>query len=399
MKSHYRFDRLEFAGSLGDLGTLLPLSIGMIMINGLDPSGLFFTIGLFYIVSGAYFGVTSPVQPMKVIGAYAVATAISAPQIAASGLLISLLLLLIGGTGLMTVIGRFIPRPVVRGVQVSTGILLMSQGVKFMIGTSKYQLMRQAGEPYLLVQHLGPLPVGILIGGIGAVLTLLLLDNKKIPAGLVVVLGGMGLGALLGTHAGFDQIQPGIYLPRLLPYGFPSNPDIMFALLVLVLPQIPMTLGNAVVANADLSKEYFGEDSEKVTYKALCLSMGLANAMSFLLGGMPLCHGAGGLAAHYRFGARTPGSNIMIGGIFILLAIFLGAHAMAVVNLIPMSILGILLVFAGGQLALTIIDMRERKDLFVSLLILGITLASNLAAGFLVGIALAYLLKSKKLNI
>jgi SulP family sulfate permease len=127
--------------------------------------------------------------------------------------------------------------------------------------------------------------------------------------------------------------------------------------------------------------------------------MAVANFLSFILGGMPLCHGAGGLAAHYRFGARTGGSNLIIGFIFILLAIFLGNQVLIVVKLLPMSILGVLLLFAGGQLALTLIDTEGRKDLFVALIMLGITLASNLAAGFIVGIAIAYALKWDRLNI
>ena len=112
-----------------------------------------------------------------------------------------------------------------------------------------------------------------------------------------------------------------------------------------------------------------------------------------------MCHGAGGLAAHYRFGARTAGSNLMIGFIFIALAIFFGVHSLSLVHLVPMAVLGILLLFAGSQLALTMIDMRERKDLFVVLIILGITLASNLAAGFIAGIAVSYALKSERLKV
>lgn len=399
MNPRYRFDRLELAGSLGDLGTLLPLAIGMILINGLSPSGLFFAVGLFYILSGAYYGVTVPVQPMKVIGAYAIATGVSASEIAASGALISLFLLVIGGTGAITLIGNYIPKPVVRGVQVSTGTLLIAQGVKFILGSSKFQMLRDAAEPYLSVQSLGPIPIGIAIGIVGSVLTLILLDNKKLPAGLLVVLGGLGLGLVFGTHEGFDKLKFGIYMPKLLPFGFPAGADFTLALLMLVLPQIPMTLGNAVIANADLSREYFGENSKTVTYRALCISQGLANLFSFLVGGMPLCHGAGGLAAHYRFGARTAGSNLIIGLVFVVLAIFLGIHALAVVYLIPMSVLGVMLIFAGSQLALTIIDMRERKDLFVVLVMLGITLASNLAVGFLVGIGIAYALKSERLAV
>ncbi|HSQ84584.1 MAG TPA: putative sulfate/molybdate transporter [Desulfobacterales bacterium] len=399
MSPRYRFDRLEIAGSLGDLGTLLPIAIGMILINGLDPTGMFFSIGIFYILSGIYYGITVPVQPMKVIGAYAIATAMTPSQILASGALLGLFLLIIGGTNAITFIGKYTPKPVVRGVQISTGTLLMAQGVKFMIGSSKFQVMRQLAEPYLTIQHIGPVQVGIVIGIIGGVLTLLLLENRKFPAGLVVILGGIFLGLILGTHEGFDKLKIGIYFPKWLPFGFPTGIDFTFAFFALALPQLPMTIGNAVVANADLSYEYFGDDSKKVTYRSLTLSMALANLLSFVVGGMPLCHGAGGLAAHYRFGARTAGSNLMIGIVFLALAFFLGIHALAVVYLLPMAILGVLLIFAGGQLALTIIDMETRKDLFVALLMLGITLASNLAVGFLVGIIVAYVLKSEKLNI
>jgi sulfate permease, SulP family len=399
MSPRYRFDRMEIAGSLGDLGTLLPIAIGMILINGLSPTGMFFSIGIFYILSGMYYGITVPVQPMKVIGAYAIATAMTPSQVLASSALMGLFLLIIGGTNAITLIGKYTPKPVVRGVQISTGTLLMAQGVRFMIGSSKFQMMRQMAEPYLTIQHIGPVAVGIVIGIVGGILTLLLLENRKFPAGLVVILGGIFLGLVLGTHEGFDKLNIGIYFPKLLPFGLPAGADVTFAFFALVLPQLPMTLGNAVIANADLSHEYFGKDSTKVTYRALTLSMALANLLSFVVGGMPLCHGAGGLAAHYRFGARTAGSNLMIGLLFMALAVFLGIHALSVVYLLPMAILGVLLIFAGAQLALTVIDMKTRKDLFVSLLILGITLASNLAVGFLVGMVVAYVLKSERLNV
>ena len=160
-----------------------------------------------------------------------------------------------------------------------------------------------------------------------------------------------------------------------------------------------MTLGNAVMAYADLSKDYFGDSSKKVTYKSACISMALANFISSTIGGMPLCHGAGGLAAHYRFGARTAGSNLMIGVIFIILAVVLGNESLAVIYLLPLSVLGILLLFAGSQLALTIMDLANRKDFFVVLFMLGVTLASNLAAGFMVGIVVAWVLKAEKLQV
>jgi SulP family sulfate permease len=399
LKSKYQFHRLEFAGALGDLGTLLPLAIGLILINGLSPTGLFLSVGLFYIFSGMYFGVTVPVQPMKVIGAYAITTGMSTSQITASGFLMSLVLFIIGATGAMDLIGRYIPKPVVRGVQLSTGTLLMVGGVKLMLGTSKFQILNQTAEPYLIIQNIGWIPIGIVIGIAAGLLTLLLLENKILPAAIIIVSGGLIFGLVFGTHEGLEYLKIGINLPGCLPYGWPTTADFTFALLALVLPQIPMTLGNAVMAYADLSEEYFGEQSKKITYKATCISMALANFFSSIIGGMPLCHGAGGLAAHYRFGARTAGSNLMIGVIFAALAVLLGRHSLAIVYLIPLSVLGVLLLFAGSQLALTVLDINHRKEFFVCLIILGITLATNLAAGFITGIAVAYLLKWEKLSV
>ena len=399
MKSNYLFNRVEFAGALGDLGTLLPLAIGLILINGLSPAGLFLSVGLFYIFSGMYYGVTVPVQPMKVIGAYAIATGMNAAQITASGFMVALVLLVIGMTDLMGLIGRYIPKPVVRGVQLSTGTLLMVGGVKLMLGTSKLQILSQATEPYLIIQNIGWVPIGIVIGIAGGVLTLLLLDNRALPAAIMIVFGGLIFGLAFGTREGLNNLEIGFNLPGILPYGWPTAADFSFALLALVLPQIPMTLGNAVIAYADLSGEYFGEQSKKITYKATCISMALANFLSSAIGGMPLCHGAGGLAAHFRFGARTAGSNLMIGVMFVALAILLGRHCLAIIYLLPLSVLGVLLLFAGSQLALTVIDLKNRSELFVCLIILGITLATNLAAAFIAGIAIAQLLKWKKLSV
>ena len=399
MSERFKFDRMELAGSLGDLGTLLPIAIAMVLFNGLSPLGLFLSIGVFYVISGIYFGVTVPVQPMKVIGAYAIATAMSADQILASSLLMGVFLLIVGITGAIDVIRKFTPKSVIRGVQLSTGTLLISSGIKFMIGTSKFQALQNAAEPYLAFQSIGPIPISLVIGGIAGIVTLLLLDSRKFPAGLIVVAGGLLAGLALGARVDLGPGGIGLNLPEFLPFGFPGKADFTFALFALALPQLPMTLGNAVLAYTDLSTEYFKDRSSKVTNRNACVSMALANFLSFGLGGMPLCHGAGGLAAHYRFGARTAGSNLMIGLIFVALAILFGNNIVNVLNLLPMSILGVLLTFAGSQLALTIMDLKDRKDYFVTTLILGITLASNLAAGFIAGMVIAHVLRWEKLSV
>ena len=399
MSKHFQFNRMELAGSFGDLGTLLPLSVGMILINHLNPGAIFFGIGLFYIVSGIYFRVTSPVEPMKVISAYAIAMGISSTQVQASCLWIFIFLIVIGSTGLIDLIRRHISTAVVRGVQLSTGFLLLSQGIRLILGTSSLQLIQGIAEPHLVIQHIGFLPIGILLGSVLGVLTLFLLENKRLPAAVVIIGSGLVIGLILGSHDGWGELKLGINFPVLLPYGLPTATDFSFALLVLVLPQLPMTLGNAVFANNDLSQQYFQQNSARVTNRALCTSMALANLGSFFIGGIPMCHGAGGLASRYRFGARTGGSNLIIGTIFLVIALFFGDQLLPVINLLPMSVLGVLLIFAGIQLTLTIIDMKTRNELFIVMLIAGITLASNLAAGFLIGIVVAQLLRWQKLSV
>ena len=399
MSERLKFNRMELAGAVGDLGVLLPIAIAMVLFNGLNPIGLFFSVGVFYILAGLYFGVTVPVQPMKVIGAYAIATSLSASQIMASTLLMAIFLLIIGLTGLIDKIRKFTPNSVIRGVQLSTGVLLISGGIKFMIGASRFQELQNAAEPHLVLQSLGALPVGIVIGAMGGIVTLLFLDSKKFPAGLIVVLGGMMVGLLLGARVDFKGAGVGFNWPAFFPLAFPASVDFTFALFALALPQLPMTIGNAAIAYTDLSKEYFGVKSSRVTNRAACLSMALANFFSFCLGGMPLCHGAGGLAAHYRFGARTAGSNLAIGIAMVVMAIAFGENIVKVFNLLPLSILGVLLIFAGAQLALTIMGLQTRKDYFIAILILSITLASNLAAGFITGLFVAHLLKWEKLSV
>lgn len=394
-----QFTRTEFAGSLGDLGTILPLAVGLIVINQLDATGIFFTIGLFYIFTAFYFRVTCPVEPMKVISGYAIATAIPAGQVQASCFWVFLILLVLGATGLIDRLTRYITKPVIRGVQLSTGILLLSQGIHLMIGTSALQRIHGSGEPFLHIDQLAGIPIGILLGGALGILCLFLLDNKHLPAAAVVVGSGMLIGLLFGRNVSWEHVDFGFNVPQILPYGLPTMADFSFALIMLTLPQIPMTIGNAVIANADLSHQYFPEDSYRVTHKRLCLSMSLANLVSFFLAGIPMCHGAGGLASRYRFGARTGGSNLIIGILFLLIAILFGTGTLVIVQLLPLSVLGVLLVFAGAQLGLAIIDIMNRKAIFVILMIVGITLASNLAAGFIVGIAIDRFLQWDRLSI
>jgi SulP family sulfate permease len=326
---------------------------------------------------------------MKVIGAYAIAVGLTPTQIVASSLWMGIFVLGLGTTGLIQVIGKYTPKSTVRGVQLGVGVVLMVKGLKLMI----------MPDPNLAVQTLGPVSMSIILGAVGLILTLFLLDNKKLPAALVIIILGIALGILIGKPLRAEAFNWSIHFPKLIPYGWPSLNDFLWVLPVLVLPQIPMTIGNAIISNTDVMHEYFGERAQRATYRSVSNSQGLADIVSFFLGGIPMCHGAGGLAAHYRFGARTAGANLIIGGIFVSLALIFGENMVAILNLFPFSLLGVLLVFAGLQLAIMIQDVEDRKDLFVVLLMLGIALASNLAVAFIVGLIVAYALKSDKLTI
>ncbi len=394
-----RFNRLELAGSLGDLGTLLPLAMGMILINHLSPSGIFFAVGIYYIFSGLYFGVTTAVQPMKVIGAYAVASALSAQQIMAATLTMAVVLLALGASGAMNWISRATPKGVVRGVQLSTGVLLMTQGIKCMIGSSTLQTINRMAEPYLAWQQVGGVPIGVPIGMAGVALTLLLLNNRRLPAALAVIGFGLLLGIFFGVPSHWGRFSLDLQWPSFLPLALPDQVDFTFALFALVLPQAPMTVGNAVLASVDLANEYFGDAARRITGRSMCISMGLANLLAFAFGGMPMCHGAGGLAAHYRFGARSAGSNLIIGIFLVIMVLLLGDRLIDFFHLLPLAILGVLLFFAGGQLALTIVDLSGRNELLVPLTILGVTLATHLAYGFGAGLLLALVIRWRNIDV
>ncbi|NQT56798.1 MAG: sulfate permease [Desulfobacteraceae bacterium] len=387
--SIFIFNRLEFSGSLGDLGTLLPIAIAMIVLNGLYATNVMVTIGLFYVIAGLYFKVPVPVQPMKVIGAYAIAMGLTPTQIIAASLWMGLCVLFLGTTGLIHFIAKYTPKSTVRGVQLSVGIVLMIKGLGFMIKP----------DPNLAVQSIGPVNIGIILGVVGMVVTFLLLENRRIPAAVIMVFGGILLGLFIGKPLKLEELKIGFHIPQYFPYGLPSWSDMIWVIPVLVLPQIPATIGNAIISNTDVMHEYFGKRAHRASYRSIANSQGIADVISSMWGGIPMCHGAGGLAAMYRFGARTAGANLIIGGIFVILGLIFGQSALLILNLLPLSILGVLLVFAGAQLALMVRDLTERKDLFVALIMLCIALTINLAVAFICGIIIAYILKSEKINV
>ncbi len=390
----YRFDRPEFAGSLGDLGTLIPLSVAMIVVAGLSVTSVLLMIGVFYIFSGLYYKLPIPVQPLKVVAAIAIACPekISLSIIAASGILFGLLLVFLAITGLIDWLAKFFTKPIMRGIQLGLGLILINKGINLVLRPELF-----INKSVIPVCWAG-VPLNTIIGILGFLVALLLLSNRRFPAALVVVVSGIIIGIPYGSleNVGFSMG------PTVTQIYWPGIDDFSTAFVLLLIPQLPLTLGNAVMGTADTCYSLFGKGphTARATYRAFASTMGITNVFAGLLGAMPMCHGAGGLAAHYRFGARTGGSNLMIGIIFLFMGLAFGKIGISLLSSVPNSILGILLVFAGLELALLVKDVSEKNDLFISILIAGIGFATtNMGIAFIVGITVMHLIRWKGIRL
>jgi len=389
----FQFNRMEFAGSLGDLGTLIPLSVALITINDLGFTPIFLMVGLFYLITGSYYRLPIPVQPLKVVAAIAIAfpDKINLPVMSATGILFGIILTVMAVTGLIDKISGFFTRPIVRGIQLGLGFILMIKGIDLISTTELF--LNGAGSSF----SQSIIPFNLIIGIGGFLIGLVFISSRRFPAALVLVFSGIIAGILLG---GLEKID-WLIGPTSLPLYNPGLEDYWTALILLVIPQIPLTIGNAIIGTADTSRNLFGEDQScRVTHKMLALDMGIFNLFTGLLATMPMCHGAGGLAAHYRFGARTGGSNLMIGIIFVAVALLLGKTGISIFSTIPNAILGVLLIFAGLELALIVRDLDNKKEFFTAFLIAGVAVASkNMGIAFGLGIIVSYVLKSDKIKL
>lgn len=390
----YKFDRVEFAGSLGDLGTLIPLSVGLMVVTGLSVTPVLLIVGLFYVCAGLYYKLPIPVQPLKVVAAIAIAypVKITVPVIAASGIILGVILLLLSITGLIDWLAKFFTKSVVRGIQLGLGLILISKGIEF-IGRQELFIHKTT-----VLSTFAGLPINLIIGVLSVLVVLLLLSSRRFPAALVIVISGMVVGVSFGALKDVEFVLG----PTQVEIFRPSMNDLMSAFVLLVIPQIPLTIGNAVMGTTDVCMTLFGKGdaTKRATHKGFSTSMGLINIMAGFIGGMPVCHGAGGLAAHYRFGARTGGSNIMIGCVFLLIALVFGSIGISLLSSIPNAVLGVLLLFAGLELALLIMDVKEKRDLFVTFLIAGIGFATtNMGIAFFTGIIVVYLMKWRDIQV
>ena len=318
----FRFDLREANGALGDIGTLLPLMIGAIALIGLPASNVLLCFGLFYIATGLIYRLPIPVQPMKAIAAVALVSEVTPGAIALSGVLIGLTLLALGASGLIDRIARLVPQSVFAGLQLGLGLAL---------GWIALNLMKDQ--------------VGIGLVSLGVAVAFLRFGAH---AALATILCGITLGALFDPSGASGLILPEV---SLWPAGLPTLTDLRTAVTDLALPQLALTLTNAVFLTALVSRDSFGQRAERVTPRRLCLTSGAANLLLAPLGALPMCHGAGGVAAQYRFGARTGGAPVMLGAALLVIALLPDHLRQVALASIPTATLGALLLIASLELS------------------------------------------------
>jgi len=348
----------DLSGAFADLGTFLPLVVGMFAVVRLDPAGVLVGFGLFALATAAIYRRPVPVQPMKVVAAVVIAGGAGAADVAAAGLLLGLTLCLLVITGVVGRLARLIPQTVLTGIQLGVGLYLAWAGLKLGVAAP-------------------------LVGGVALAVLLLLQRTRLQPlAALLVVIGAVVWG-LVPAGTSLPALTPGLYLPD---WQLPPAASWSVAATEVFVPQLVLTLTNAVLVTAALAAEYFPQDRSRITPNRLALSTGVLNLLLAPFGAFPMCHGAGGLVVQRRFGARTGWAPALFGITCLAMGLLLGPNALLLLGLLPMAAVGALLLVAGIDLALSKRLRRASPDRLVVIGLIGLTcVVTNVAVGALAG--------------
>ena len=333
-----KFDRREFAGAVADVGVLVPIAVALIVSNGLSATAVLLPAGLLYLAASLTYGLPIPVQPLKAFGAIAIAKGLGSDEIAAGALLMGVVFVVLGRLRLLDIAARAFPKALIRGVQLTVGLLFLEIAWGLVLD-----------PPKSFSEHALPSAwaVPLAAGGVIAALTL-----RRYPVSLVLVLAGAV--AMVALGAGDAAAGPsGLAFPEL------DWATVGTAFTVLVLPQLPLSFANSCLATADAARVYFGEKARAVRPGRLATTFGSANLLAGAIGGMPVCHGAGGLTAHVAFGARTGGAPLVMGISLLVLAIGFGAGLAALLTAFPLPILAALLATAGVLHIGLLRDLRQ----------------------------------------
>jgi hypothetical protein len=363
VKTSVPFLLREAAGALGDLGTFVPLAVGMVQIAGLDGGTLLVTAGLANIWGGLAFRIPLAVQPMKAICALAIAGALSGKQAVMAGLCVGVSMAALGLFGLVKTLARLIPSAVVRALQLTVAAELLLSGLRFAfagVGTGLVALMA------------------------GAILTLWLLRRRLEWAAIGLLALGLGVAAWREPWL-LNAPQIALWRPHWMMFDLPALAGIWRG----GLPQLPLTLLNSVVAVAALALQLYPQQARRVTPARMALSVGIMNLVACPLGGMPVCHGSGGLAGQHKLGARSGVSMILLGAAKLALGLLFGGVAMAWMRAFPRPILGLFLLLAGWSLAEVSRAWQTRAGIWVTITMLAVYYGTGLllaafGAGWLV---------------
>jgi len=354
---NFEFNMRELGGAMGDFGTLFPLAIGYIVVCKLNPAGLLIMMGLANVATGLVYRLPMPIEPMKVLAVVAIAEQWPPSMVYASAFAMGVTWMIMSITGLMSLVARITPESVIRGIQVALGIMLAVQALQ-MISATGWQ--------------------GWVLGIVSIGVVLLLRQNRFAPAAVVLVL----MGVVVIYVKGLFQGMPAPHFAWPGWYSF-DMAEAWQAMLRAGFSQLPLTATNAVIATAVLIRGYWPD--RPVSEKKLALNMGVINLIVPFFGGMPMCHGAGGLAGQYYFGARTGGTNIIEGVIEIGLGLFLAGSIAGLFAAFPLAIVGAMMLLVGLELTKSVREVSWDWQLFPTALTVIVSLGMNMAYGFLVG--------------
>lgn len=365
-----RLNRRELSGAVADVGVLVPIAVALIVGNGLSATAVLLPAGLLYLTAAAVYRLPVPVQPLKAFGAIAIAKGLGSDEIAAGALLIGVIFIVLGRFGLLDLAARGFPRALIRGVQLTVGLLFLK--IAWTLVTEPPKGFRE--------HALNPgwaLPIALLV-----VVLAFAFRSRPITLALVGA-GAVAMVVLAGDQAAFGPSA--ISLPRL------DSATFWTAFTVLVVPQVPLSFANSCLATADAARVYFGKAAERVRPGRLATTFGSANLLAGAISGMPVCHGAGGLTAHYAFGARTAAAPAAMGVLLLTLGLTLGAGLAGLLAAFPLPILAGVLATAGVLHLLLLRDLARVRDWLVALLVGIVGFEVDLTVGLALGLALWWL--------
>jgi xanthine/uracil/vitamin C permease (AzgA family) len=363
-----RFDRNELAGAFGDIGTDVPLVVGVILAAKLDSASALILFGAMQVLTGLLYGMPMPVQPLKAMAALVIAQKLGGNILFGGGLAVGVMMLVLTVTGLIGWLARVVPKTVVRGIQFGLGL----------------QLATLALKDY--VQADGA--VGYALAGAGFVITIGLMGNRRFPAALFVIALGVAYAATFKLDLAAVGRGAGFRLPQI---HVPTVADVLTGLVVLALPQIPLSLGNSILATRQVAEDFFPE--RKLTVRRISFTYTLMNLVNPWFGGIPTCHGSGGMVGHYTFGARTGGSVVIYGSLYLALGLFFSGSFAQLIQVFPKPILGVMLAFEGLALLVLVRDIAaSRRDLLIAALVglVCVGLPYGYVVGLILGTALVY---------